>query len=140
MPSEIYGYAALHDKYGKLPWKKLFEPSIRLCLYGHKVTRHLAAVLKFNSERIKEEPSMAEIFINPETNEVYTEGEIMFRPKLGETLQILAEQGPEAMYKGGIISKKLIEDIQEMGGIITEEDLRNYRLNFHSTSIFLGII
>lgn len=127
MPSEIAGYAALHAKYGQLPWKTLFRPSIELCLNGHKVTPHLAAVLKFNVERIKQEPTLAEIFINPVTNDIYQEGDIMFRPKLGETLQILAEEGPGAMYDGGIIGQKLVEDIEDMGGIITEEDLKNYR-------------
>lgn len=98
-----------------------------MCLNGHRVTHHLAAVLQFNVERIKQEPSLAEIFINPETNDIYQEGDIMYRPKLGKTLEILADEGPAAMYDGGIIGQKLIEDIQELGGIITEDDLKNYR-------------
>lgn len=127
VPTEICGYWALHRKYGRLPWKRLFEPSIDLCVNGHKVTAHLAAVLKFNADRIRAEPSMAEIFINPETKNLYQEGDIMYRPKLGETLRIIAEEGPGVLYNGGIIGRKLVEDVQAMGGIITEEDLMNYR-------------
>lgn len=126
IPSEIYGYWRLHDKYGKLPWKTLFEPTIELCVKGHKVSRYLANVLNLNANRIRNEPSMAEIFINKYTNELFKEGETMYRPQLGETLRIVANEGPEVMYRGGRIGKRLIEDIQEMGGIVTEEDLLRY--------------
>lgn len=126
IPSEIFGFWQLHTKYGKLPWKKLFAPTINLCNKGHKVSKYLANVLTLNSERIRKEPSMAEIFINPSTNNLYKEGEIMYRPQLGQTLLAIAEEGPEVMYRGGRIGKMLVEDIQSMGGIITEQDLQEY--------------
>lgn len=127
IPSEIFGYWQLHLKYGKLPWRKLFAPTVDLCKNGHKVSKYLANVLTLNSERIRREPSMAEIFINPSTNNLYKEGEIMYRPQLGETLYVLAEEGPESMYRGGSIGKMLVEDIKDMGGIITEKDLQEYK-------------
>ena len=126
IPSEVFGFWQLHTKYGKLQWKQLFKPAIDLCIKGHKVSKYLANVLVLNSERIRKEPSMAEIFINPSTNSLYREGEIMYRPQLGETLRILADEGPETMYRGGRIGKLLVEDIQDMGGIITEQDLQDY--------------
>lgn len=127
IPGEIFGFWQLHQKYGKLPWRKLFEPTIELCKKGHKVSKYLANVLTLNSEHISKEPSMAEVFINPSTNNLYKEGEIMYRPQLGETLYVLAEEGPESMYRGGRIGKMLVEDIQDMGGIITEKDLQEYK-------------
>ncbi|XP_017481986.1 PREDICTED: gamma-glutamyltranspeptidase 1 [Rhagoletis zephyria] len=133
VPSEIYGYWRLHEKYGKLPWKSLFEPTIELCFKGIKVSKYLANVLNLYADRILNEPSMAEIFINPETKELYKEDEIMYRRKLGETLKIVAEEGPEAIYRGGIIGKKLVEDIQEMDGIITEADLQNYEVRWEDS-------
>lgn len=126
IPSEIYGYWCLHAKYGKLPWKVLFEPTIELCFKGLKVSKYLADVLNLYCDRICNEVSMAEIFINPKTNKLYKEGEIMYRPKLGETLKIVAEEGPGVIYNGGRVGKKLVQDIQEMGGIVTESDLKNY--------------
>ncbi|XP_075158013.1 scoloptoxin SSD14 [Haematobia irritans] len=130
IPGEIYGYWRLHEKYGKLPWSTLFEPTIELCVKGHKVSRYLANVLNMNGDRIRNEPSMAEIFVNKYTNELYKEGETMYRPQLGETLRIVATEGPEVMYRGGRIGKKLVEDIQSMGGIITEEDLMRYEVRW----------
>ncbi|TMW45996.1 hypothetical protein DOY81_008927, partial [Sarcophaga bullata] len=99
IPSEVFGFWQLHKKYGKLQWKQLFKPAIDLSIKGHKVSKYLANVLALNSERIWKEPSMAEIFINPSTNNLYREGEIMYRPQLGKTLRILADEGPEAIVR-----------------------------------------
>ena len=127
IPSEIYGYWSLHHKYGKLPWKTLFQPTIDLCNNGYKVSKYLANVLRLHEERLRKEPTMMEIFLNPQTNELFQEGEIMYRPRLGETLRILAEEGPDAIYGGGRLGRMLVEDIQELGGIITEHDLQTYK-------------
>ncbi|KAL7742787.1 hypothetical protein ACLKA6_019599 [Drosophila palustris] len=126
IPSEIYGYWRLHEKYGKLPWHTLFEPTIELCRRGILVSRYLAGVLANNEERIRQEISMSEIFINPATQTVYQEGEIMYRRVLADSLDIIAKEGPEVIYRGGRIGRMLVEDIQEMGGIITEQDLQDY--------------
>ncbi|XP_050742624.1 scoloptoxin SSD14 isoform X1 [Drosophila biarmipes] len=126
IPSEIYGYSKLHAKYGRLPWKTLFQPTIDLCRHGIVVSKYLARVLLRDEERIRKEPSMAEIFINPKTDELYKTGEIMYRHTLAETLEIVANEGPEVIYGGGRVGRKLVEDIQAMGGIITEQDLQKY--------------
>ncbi|XP_041566550.1 scoloptoxin SSD14 isoform X2 [Drosophila elegans] len=126
VPSEIYGYSKLHHKYGRLPWKTLFQPTIDLCRHGILVSRYLAGVLQREEQRIRSEPSMAEIFINPKTDAVYKQGEIMYRHTLAETLEIIADEGAQVIYGGGRVGRKLVEDIQAMGGIITEEDLQKY--------------
>lgn len=138
VPSEIYGYWRLHDKYGKLPWHTLFEPTIELCRNGIEVSTYLAGVLANNEERIRMEISMSEIFINPVTQTVYKEGEIMFRRVLADTLEIVAKEGPEVIYRGGRIGHMLVEDIKEMGGIITETDLQEYDVRWEEplSSIF----
>ncbi|XP_066940428.1 scoloptoxin SSD14-like isoform X3 [Macrobrachium rosenbergii] len=125
VPGEVRGYYELYKRFGgKIPWNELIEPSIRLCEEGHPVNWHMARALKFSASDIMKEPSMS-VFINPETGEVYKEGEILKRPKLGETLRVLQYE-PDALYTGEL-SKKLVEDIQNFGGIIAHEDLVNYR-------------
>lgn len=126
VPSEIYGYWKLHKKYGRLPWERLFEPTIEMCRRGILVSRYLAGVLANHEEHIRNEISMSEIFINPETNNPYKEGEIMYRRTLANTLEIVAIEGPEVIYGGGRIGRMLTEDIRAMGGIITEQDLMDY--------------
>jgi gamma-glutamyltranspeptidase len=67
-----------------------------------------------------------EIFINPETNELYKIGDVMKRPRLAETLRRIALFGVDEFYRGET-AKKMIEDLQAYGGIMTLEDLASYR-------------
>lgn len=51
----------------------------------------------------------------------------MKRVTLGNTLERIAENGVGEIYDGGQTGKLFVEDIQAMGGIITEQDLKNYK-------------
>lgn len=125
VPGEIAGYYALHQEYGKLPWKRLFRPVIKMCREGHQVMRIVANVLHDYNITLKAEPTMSE-FIDPETNEVWQEGDIIKRPKLAKTLEKIAEHGPSIFYKGEI-GEKIVEDVQAKGGILTLQDLEEYK-------------
>lgn len=72
VPGELAGYWAAHEKYGILPWRELFLPSIKLCETGIKVNPYLADTLRRKVLRIRAEPSLAEILINPRTNSTWT--------------------------------------------------------------------
>lgn len=50
VPGELMGYERAHSKFGKLPWKKLVEPSLKLCKEGFYMTKHMkgAYINKFN--------------------------------------------------------------------------------------------
>lgn len=67
-----------------------------------------------------------ELLLKPGTGEIYKEGDVMKVPKYADTLDIIAREGSDAMYNG-TFTKSIVEEIQKFGGIITEEDLRNYR-------------
>lgn len=130
-PGELKGYWAMHQKYGRVPWKVLIEPSIKLCRNGHIVTSYLANVLREYEAEIKAEPSMSEVFINPITNEVWQANDRIKRLQLAKTLEIIAEEGGETMYTAnGTIAKLLIEDIKKFGGIITMDDLVEYTVEW----------
>ncbi|CAH0398398.1 unnamed protein product [Chilo suppressalis] len=126
VPGELRGYGELYREYGRLPWAELVRPAIELCRNGHRVNSYMARVLRSYSDRIKAEPSMREIYLNPETGEVWNEGDLIKNPALEETLETIAREGPEAIHNGSL-TQKLVQDIRDFGGIITEEDMRNYR-------------
>lgn len=127
VPGEIKGLWELHQKYGKLPWKRLLEPNIKLAREGHIVSPYLENVFLSSENDLYREPSLSEIYINPVTNHTYRINEIIKRPKLAKTLEILAEEGASAIYGGGSLAKNLINEIKARGGIMTEEDLLDYR-------------
>lgn len=66
------------------------------------------------------------MYVNPATGEVWNEGDYITEPTLAKTLDIIAEEGPRAIHNGSLTAR-LVQDIQSFGGIITEDDLKNYR-------------
>lgn len=116
IPGEIKGYYEAHKIGGKLPWKDLFQPTIDLCIKGFNVTRALAGALSNKKSLIRENKMLASIFINPETNDVYTENNKIKMPNLGMTLKIISESGSDAFYDG-ILTDLIVQEINENGKI-----------------------
>lgn len=67
------------------------------------------------------------MFVNPATGDLYSEGDTLAMPKLANTLKVIAKEGAEAFYGDGSFGQKLVDEIQGDGGIITMEDLKNYK-------------
>lgn len=130
-PGELKGYWEMHQKYGRVPWRVLIEPSIKLCRNGHIVSRYLADALVRYDAIIKAEPSLREIFVNPATSQVWKFQDRIKRPQLAKTLEIIAEEGVDAMYTAnGTIARLLADDIKAFGGIITVDDLVQYNVEW----------
>ncbi|CAG7820108.1 unnamed protein product, partial [Allacma fusca] len=70
---------------------------------------------------------MKTIFVDPATGDVCKEGDTIYRPVFGETLQKIANDdttGGDLLFQDSSdLAKWLVEDFQEMGGILTTEDL-----------------
>lgn len=127
VPGELRGLWELHQKYGRLPWSKLFQPNIKLARDGHIVSPYLHKILASAEHDFHSEPTLKSIFINPVTNQTYKLNDIIKRPKLAETLEIIAAEGVNALYGDGKLAKALVKEVRERGGIMTERDLIDYR-------------
>ncbi|KAK3589113.1 hypothetical protein CHS0354_017077 [Potamilus streckersoni] len=125
IPGEIKGLYEAWKLGGKLPWSDLFQPAIKLCKEGFKVGRSLASAINATVRFYNNYTNLRELVTNPFTNTYYKEGDIMKRPKLAATLEIIAKEGPDAFYNGSL-SENITRDIQDAGGIITKEDLSSY--------------
>lgn len=135
VPGELKGYWELHQKYGHLPWAELIRPSIELCQQGHIVTGYLSRILDTRSDLIKSTPSLAEIYVNPSTGNVWNQGDRIRRPKLAETLTIIADEGVDTLYNNGTIAQRLLADLAEMGSIITAEDFLEYKVRWQAPEV-----
>ncbi|XP_052781988.1 glutathione hydrolase 1 proenzyme-like [Mya arenaria] len=135
IPGEIKGLYKAWKLGGRLPWKQLLQPAIKLCKEGFKVGNALEAAIRSTSRFFPDFPNLRDLLTNPATNGIYKKGETMKAPKLAQTLETIAEEGPDAFYNGSL-SANIAADIQDAGGIITEEDLANYTVRIEEPLTF----
>ncbi|XP_012704846.2 glutathione hydrolase 5 proenzyme [Fundulus heteroclitus] len=126
VPGELRGYEALHREYGRLPWAKLFEPTIKLAREGIPTPPYLAYFMrnKFVKEHV-ERSSLCEVLCNKNKTILSNKDTLQFS-KLADTLETIAEEGADAFYTGRI-GHDLIQDIKAAGGTLTMEDLKSYK-------------
>ncbi|GMH23779.1 hypothetical protein Nepgr_025622 [Nepenthes gracilis] len=123
VPGELAG---LHDawlKHGRLPWKTLFEPAIKLAGDGFVVSPYLGHRILSHEKMIMNDPGLSRVFAP--NGRLLQPGDTCRNQELARSLEAVAEQGLPAFY-GGAVGEKLIEDVRKAGGILTMEDLRNY--------------
>lgn len=125
VPGELAGLHAAWLKHGRLPWKTLFQPAIGLAKNGFIVSPTLEEYLANDENKIMSDPGLRNIYAPNGT--LLKGGQVCSNVELGKSLEILAEEGPQAFYNG-TIGEKLVKDVTEVGGILTVEDLQNYKV------------
>ena len=128
IPGEVRGWAKAKELFGnpEVSWESLIRPTIKLCREGIPVTFSKALALSSNVPKIKRDPGLKRIYINPETDDVWKEGDFYTRPDFADTLERIATLGPQEFYEGKT-ARGIVEDLQKLGGIITMEDMKDYR-------------
>ena len=125
VPGSVAGLAHIVQKYGTMSLAEVLEPAIRLARDGIKVTYDLAADLA-RSQRLKNNPASLRKFYKPDGSD-YEVGELFKQPDLAWTLSEIAEHGVNAFYSGSV-AKKIVADMEAHNGLITMEDLADYKV------------
>ncbi|KAH8292920.1 hypothetical protein KR044_008657, partial [Drosophila immigrans] len=126
VPGEVMGYHLAHQEFGKLPWRDLVAPSLKLCETGYHMSKHQENSVRFAWSSLQIDPQYQAVFMNTETGGHYMEGDLIKSPKqLCNTYLLLADNGPMDFYNG-TIAQLLAEDLKELGSIITQDDLNAY--------------
>jgi gamma-glutamyltranspeptidase/glutathione hydrolase len=126
VPGTVAGLALAEEKYGsgRLSLADLIRPAINLAANGFRVEDDLADSLPGARARLARWPSTASIFLNG--GETLRQGERLFQPDLADTLRAITKHGPRAFYTGDI-AEKIADAVREAGGIMTAQDLADYR-------------
>lgn len=124
VPGEIRGLELAHKRHGKLPWERLFAPSIKMAREGWAVGPELGRRLQIAKQLVETQPDWSPVFA-PE-GEALREGQWIKREALADTLESIAKNGAKAFYEGPI-AQSMVDHVQANGGILTMEDMKNYK-------------
>lgn len=135
VPGEIRGLEYLHGKYGSLPWSTVVKPAVRTARNGFAVgkdlVKYMDSAVGDDEDFLSKNPTWA-IDFAPNGTRVKL-GDTITRRRYADTLETIAERGPEAFYSGPI-AETMINALQSANGTMTLEDLKNYTVAIRNTS------
>ena len=123
IPGTVAGMWEAHQKFGSLPWKELLAPAIKLAQDGFRVSPFMADSINRAYASMKDYPSSVKVFfpeypLKPNHN--------LIQKDLASTLKRIARYGKDGFYKGKT-AKIFAEAMKNNKGLITEDDLLNYK-------------
>ncbi|KAL3081062.1 hypothetical protein niasHT_037530 [Heterodera trifolii] len=139
-PGELAGYWLAFKEYGsgRVNWTDLISPAVRLARTGVPISEYLAYVLGVKEKHFRTLPSMKS-WINPATNRVYEFGDVIRRPELADTMERLANaQNPVELFYRGQMAETIVAEIQKNGGLLSKDDLANYRPKIYDSPLISG--
>ena len=120
VPGAVAGWGALHRMGAELPWRDAFSQAVGLAFGGVAASRSVAATLEDSADELAGDPGLAAIF--------YPSGLPLplfapfHQPALGDTLQAIAERGPDALYRGDV-GRRYVDGLRAIGSPLTPQDL-----------------
>ncbi len=124
VPGTVAGLFEIYEKEGTLPLDTIFAPAIELAEKGFVITEKQARSFNRAYEKIA--------LVNPENlifKKDFKAGDIFVNKPLANTLRQILKNGNDGFYSG-FVAKELVTEIEEAGGIITLEDLKNYEVKW----------
>jgi len=125
VPGAVDGWGKLHARFGKLPWKTLFQDAIAFASEGFPVAGMIA-------EAWADPVGLAKIHANPATAHIFLrdrkqprEGDLFCNPDMARAFTLIAEEGPGTLYNGEV-ARAVLKTSQSLGGMMTTEDLAGF--------------
>lgn len=127
IPGDVAGFWYAHQKWGELDWQQLVMPAVALARDGWTLDEVHADDLASAVRRMTDAgfDSSAALFRKPDGS-AFEAGDVWRQPELAATLLRIAEQGRAGFYEGPFAAY-MAEQVQELGGIWTAEDLAGYQ-------------
>jgi len=118
--------------YAKLPFKKLIQPAIDLAEKGFVITEREAASFNSIQDELNEYNTTPSVF---QKKEKWKAGDTLIQKDLAKTLKRIRDKGAKGFYEG-TTAKLIVEEMKRGGGIITLEDLKNYKAKWRTPHTF----
>ena len=134
-PGTVLGLETIHSRWCSRPWPELMQPAIALAEEGWQVSTSMARRWRdrahyYESTSLQEKlavtPEARRIYLTPD-GATYDAGDCLRNPDYGQTLQRLAQHGPQDFYQGGL-ARAMMSDLEAHESWITTEDLSQYQV------------
>ncbi|KAK6168227.1 hypothetical protein SNE40_022097 [Patella caerulea] len=125
VPGEVKGLEVVHKAHGRLKWHQVVKPAADMARKGFTVTENQAKSLQTKVQASDFKGKFKEVFAPG--GEILQAGDFIRRPDLAATLDLIAEQGSDALYLGQI-ADTIIQAVEDAGGILSIEDLQQYEV------------
>ena len=127
VPGTVAGLALAEEKYGSghFTLGDLIAPALAMARDGIVFTDDRAESFANEHERLARWPSTAKVFLRPDGSGLAV-GDRLIQSDLAASLQAIAQDGPRAFYQGPV-GAKIAAAVQAAGGVMTADDLKNYR-------------
>ena len=126
VPGTVYGLLEAHKNFGKLSLEEIMRPVIEQAENGIEVSSDLNYVINVTPQLKNDKESLSIYFKNGEPIEEFS---IFKRPDLANTFKEISKNGAKGFYQGDV-ADKIVNAMNENGGLITHEDLKNYKSFF----------
>ena len=126
VPGTVYGLLEAHKNFGKLDLKEIMKPVIEQAENGIIVSSDLNYVIEVTPQLKSDQESLSIYFKNGEPLKEFS---TMKRPDLANTFREISKYGIKGFYEGAI-AEKIVEAMNANGGLITYEDLKDYKSFF----------
>ena len=124
VPGAVDGWFMIHNRFGKLSMKEILEPTIEYARSGFPVSQLIAYYWNRSIPILSKWPGFNEQFTIEGRAPI--EGEIWYNHNLANTLELLANEGRDAFYKG-IIAEQIDQYMQKNGGFLAYEDMSSHK-------------
>lgn len=127
VPGEVAGLLYLLEHHGTMSREEVMEPAIRIANEGFTVSAYCANAISDAYEKTQKFPEMSKVYLD-ENGLPWEEGSVITNPDLGKALQLIADQGADAFYKGEI-GEAMVATLAKYDGVMTMEDLAGYEVH-----------
>ena len=124
VPGAVAGWNALHQKFGRLPWRDLFQSAIFYADHGYPIAEIIQAYWADAADAFAHDPEGQRVFLP--NGKAPAIGQIFQNPDLAKALRLVSEKGSDAFYKGEI-GQAILATEKSFGGTMSAADLAEFQ-------------
>jgi gamma-glutamyltranspeptidase/glutathione hydrolase len=123
VPGAVDGWSQSHKRFGRLPWKDLFTPAIYYAEHGYAVPEMIRAYWLDEEAKMQKTDEARRVFLRGGKSPAL--GEKFTNPEVAKALQLIADHGRDAFYKGPL-AEAIVQTSTSFGGAMQLDDLADF--------------